>query len=147
MSAGTAILIIFGICGMVAMLFTAAGRAILLLAVVVIGGLGYYMKQKSDADTADFRITNADQQRICGTDYQFAIHEPTTEACWTAFTAANVNRYATDQCGGEYTVPHKKGYEACVARAYLTVCGRDGVSYINPYHCAALETRMAQFKE
>ena len=30
---------------------------------------------------------------------------------------------------------------------YLTVCSRDGVSYINPYHCAALETRMAQFKE
>ncbi len=64
---------------------------------------------------------------------------------------AKVNRYATDQCGGEYNTPHKEGYTACVARNYLQVCKSERAVYTSDterdWECDILASRLAQFKD
>ena len=151
MELGTALIIIFGVSVLLYTLTTKVGRNILgvIVALAVFGAMYFY--HQSSVQSAAYAVETADAMRICGTPLEFAKHDQNAEDCDSAIIYAKVNRYATDQCGGEYNTPHPKGYTACVARNYLQVCKSDSASYLSDTmrdrRCDVLASRLAQFKD
>jgi hypothetical protein len=151
MELGTALIIIFGVSVLLYMLTTKVGRSILGVIVAIVILAVMYFTHQSNIQSAAYAVETADEMSVCGTPLEFAKNDQNAKECDAAIISAKVNRYATDQCGGEYNTPHPKGYTICVARNYLQVCKSDPASYLSDtmrdLRCDLLASRLAQFKD
>ena len=151
MELGTALIIIFGVSVLLYMLATKVGRRVLgvIVAIIILGAM--YFSHQSNIQSAAYAVETADETRLCGTPLEFAKRDQNAEDCNAAIIHAKVNRYATDQCGGEYNTPHPNGYTACVARNYLQVCKSDPAPYlpdtVRDGRCDLLASRLEQLND
>jgi hypothetical protein len=151
MELGTALIIVFGVSALLYMLTEKVWRSLfgVIVALVIFGAM--YLNRQSNIQSAAYAAEAADETRVCGTPLEFAKNDQNAEDCEAEIIRAKVNRYATDQCGGEYNTPHPKGYTICVARNYLQVCKSDPAPYLpdtlRDRRCDLLASRLAQFKD
>jgi hypothetical protein len=148
METGTALIAIFAVGFPVWLLTFPVGRRIVVGAVVLVVLAGSYVLHQDNVQSAGYHLETQEEMRLCGSELEWAKHDPTAESCDRALIKGKTTSYATEPCGGEYNTPHQPGYTACVARHYLTVCySEPSYSYVKPMDCDALAARLVQFKD